>query len=179
MHNELNNRIEALEREVKELRADAKHWKANYHGLLSVSEEARLGEEIRTYERDFAAEKLANAEAERDRLAADKARLSKALRNIAEGNLGDAKWQANYDKIREVARAALSGSGSGWRNPLEHVVEFVAKMAWRTDPPNANNKLSDTERLSAIKYHPTVKHYGKPHIELAEREAAAPQQGGE
>lgn len=31
-----------------------------------------------------------------------------ALRNIAEGNLGDASWQANYDKIREVASAAIA-----------------------------------------------------------------------
>jgi hypothetical protein len=34
--------------------------------------------------------------------------LEKALRRIAEGNLGDAPWQANYDKIRAVAREALS-----------------------------------------------------------------------
>lgn len=31
-----------------------------------------------------------------------------ALRNIAEGNLGDGPGQANYERIREVARAALS-----------------------------------------------------------------------
>ena len=85
----------------------------------------------------------------------------------------------DYEKSIEEARAALSGSGSGWQNPLEHDVEFVAKMAWRTDPPNANNKLTDTERLSAIKYHPTIKGYAKPHIELAEREAASPSTAGE
>ncbi|RWL14858.1 MAG: hypothetical protein EOR57_31425 [Mesorhizobium sp.] len=34
--------------------------------------------------------------------------LYAALRNIYEGNLGDEPWQANYDKIRAVARAALS-----------------------------------------------------------------------
>lgn len=34
-------------------------------------------------------------------------RTRAALRNIAEGNLGDEPWQANYEKIREVARAAL------------------------------------------------------------------------
>jgi hypothetical protein len=33
--------------------------------------------------------------------------MERALRNIAEGNLGDAPWQANYDKIRAVAREAL------------------------------------------------------------------------
>lgn len=34
--------------------------------------------------------------------------LVEALRRIAEGNLGDAPWQANYAKIREVAKEALS-----------------------------------------------------------------------
>jgi len=53
---------------------------------------------------------------------------------------------------------------------LEHAVAFTAKMAWRTDPPNANNKLTDDERLSAIKYHPTIKEYGEPHIALAAQE---------
>lgn len=33
-------------------------------------------------------------------------RLRGELRRIAEGNLGDASWQANYEKIRDVARAA-------------------------------------------------------------------------
>ncbi len=89
------------------------------------------------------------------------------------------EWWAEYKKTHTSDRAALSGSGSGWQNPLEHAVEFVAKMAWRTDPPNANNKLTDTERLSAIKYHPTIKGYAKPHIELAEREAASPSTAGE
>lgn len=35
------------------------------------------------------------------------AELGAALRNIAEGNLGDDPWQANYRRIAEVARAAL------------------------------------------------------------------------
>ena len=35
--------------------------------------------------------------------------LEKALERIAEGNLGDAPWQADYAKVKEVARAALSG----------------------------------------------------------------------
>jgi hypothetical protein len=35
------------------------------------------------------------------------AEMEKALRAIAEGNLGDEGWQANYERIREVARAAL------------------------------------------------------------------------
>lgn len=36
--------------------------------------------------------------------------LRAALRNIAEGNLGDQPWQANYDRIRAVAVAALNNS---------------------------------------------------------------------
>lgn len=37
-------------------------------------------------------------------------RLRGELRRIAEGNLGDASWQANYEKIRDVARAALKAA---------------------------------------------------------------------
>ena len=36
--------------------------------------------------------------------------LVDALRNIAEGNLGDAAWQANYARIKDVARAALAAA---------------------------------------------------------------------
>lgn len=36
-------------------------------------------------------------------------------------------------------------------------VDFVTHMAWREDPPNANNKLTDKERLSAIKFYPSIK----------------------
>lgn len=35
--------------------------------------------------------------------------------------------------------------------------EFVVRWAWREDPPNANRKLTDGERLSAIKYYPRIK----------------------
>jgi len=34
--------------------------------------------------------------------------LEEALRKIAEGNLGNEPWQANYERIQEVARAALN-----------------------------------------------------------------------
>lgn len=40
---------------------------------------------------------------------------------------------------------------------LENGLEFVALWAWREDPPNANTKLTDAERISVIKHHPTVK----------------------
>ncbi len=36
--------------------------------------------------------------------------LEQALRNIAEGNLGPAPWQANYARIRQVAAEALAAS---------------------------------------------------------------------
>lgn len=55
---------------------------------------------------------------------------------------------------------------------LQRTIEFVARWAWRTDPPNANNKLTDSERLSAIKWHPTIKEFGEPHRALAKAEAA-------
>ena len=32
---------------------------------------------------------------------------ARAVEQIAEGNLGDASWQADYERIREVARSAL------------------------------------------------------------------------
>lgn len=59
------------------------------------------------------------------------------------------------------------------RDRLREAIEFIARWAWRTDPPNANNNLTDRERLSAIKYYPVIKKAAAPHIELAEREAAA------
>lgn len=36
--------------------------------------------------------------------------LEQALRNIAEGDLGDLPWQANYTRIRQVAAAALANA---------------------------------------------------------------------
>ena len=74
--------------------------------------------------------------------------------------------------------AALNAAGYVILSPGEvrgmerdrQAVEFAARWCWRTDPPNAHNKLTDAERLSVIKHHPTIKKYGQPHIELAERE---------
>lgn len=59
----------------------------------------------------------------------------------------------------------------GERDRLQSTVNFLVSMAWRTDPPNANNKLTDAERLSAIKFHPVVKKFAQPHIDLAAEEA--------
>jgi hypothetical protein len=53
---------------------------------------------------------------------------------------------------------------------LEPTVEFVARMAWRSDPPNANNPFTPAERFNAIQWHPTIREFGKPHRELAAKE---------
>lgn len=45
-----------------------------------------------------------------------------ALRRIAEGNLGDAPWQANYERIREVARAALTEQAN-IRSPMQSQIK--------------------------------------------------------
>ena len=52
----------ALRAENERLERDVAHWKANYNGLLEISEEARLGEEIRTYERDHEHDRAETAE---------------------------------------------------------------------------------------------------------------------
>lgn len=62
-----------------------------------------------------AREALTQEQAALDREIDDAARLAVALRSIAEGNLGDDPWQANYARIREVARAALSQPPVGER----------------------------------------------------------------
>jgi hypothetical protein len=40
-------------------------------------------------------------------------RLRGALRSVAEGNLGEAPWQANYGRLRDFARAALTEKHNG------------------------------------------------------------------
>jgi hypothetical protein len=61
---------------------------------------------------------------------------------------------------------------------LRAVIDFVARWAWRTDPPNATRKLSDADRLSIIRHHPTIRRAAQPHIDLAEDEARAKSEGG-
>lgn len=53
---------------------------------------------------------------------------------------------------------------------LKSILDSIASYAWRTDPPNANNKLTDSERLHMIKYHPAIYKLGAVHRELAEKE---------
>jgi hypothetical protein len=112
MHNELNNRIEALERDNAALRDnDAKMQ------LLHRQEDQLIAAERKVAE-----------------LEADKARLSEALRPFAdmadyldsetEGFADTDEFDLLYEdhlfhhfKVADfrAARAALSGSGSGWR----------------------------------------------------------------
>lgn len=85
-------------------------------------------------------QRMSDALAARD---AEVERLRAVLRNIAEGNLGDAPWQANYERIRSVARAALSvspapGEGDGWRDiktiPDEPTLAWVCGGSYFTEP---------------------------------------------
>lgn len=87
--------------------------------------------------------------------------------------------ERNYLEDR-VARAILADRAAQAERMarLEEAVNFVARWAWRTDPPHASRKLSDSDRLSCIKHHPTIKRAAKPHIELAEAEAARAALGG-
>lgn len=98
----------------------------------------------------------------------------------ATGEMVDA-WEEAYAKAPE-------GSGHVWawedaykamlaaaptppqQDDLRKAVEFVALWAWREDPPNANNKLTDSERLSAIKHYPGLR-------ALATRSASAWREG--
>lgn len=110
---------------------------------------------------------------------ADKARLSEALRNIAEGNLGDAPWQANYDKIREVARAVLSGSSSGWR-AMDSAPETGFFLAWSPDFPDMVSCWK-AEIFHQARKPGTPRHLSANHFTLWRPLdlPAAPQQGGE
>jgi hypothetical protein len=56
-------------------------------------------------------------------------RLRQALRNIAEGNLGDAPWQANYARIKEVAAEALATVAAANDEAFARWIEAAAKVA--------------------------------------------------
>ena len=81
---------------------------------------------------------------------------------VAEGKEGrdhdteDGEAQATRDlidqKILRLRRELLAAN---------QVIDFVTLWAWREDPPNANRKLTDTERLSAIKFYPSIKALAK------------------
>lgn len=56
---------------------------------------------------------------------------------------------------------------------VHQALEFVARMCWRTDPPNASRSMSEYERFDAIKHHPAIKAAAAPHRELAKSESTA------
>jgi hypothetical protein len=82
-------------------------------GTIHARSVARVGGFIEAQaaaQADYEARILAVLEPQPDPRDAVIARLVEALRNIAEGNLGDAAWQANYARIKDVARAALAAA---------------------------------------------------------------------
>ena len=68
-----------------------------------------------------------------------------ALRDCLNGN---AQSSADLERLKTE------------NDKLQEAVQFVARWAWREDQPNATNKLTDAERLSAIKHHPMIHQHG-------------------
>lgn len=73
---------------------------------------------------------------------------------------------------KKLLRSALLSAYERGRGERQEDIAFIARWAWRTDPPGSSRAMTDTERLSVIKYYPPVQGAAKEHIELAEREAA-------
>lgn len=164
-------------------------WLYNQNKSVLVDRIGRLereNAELRV-ERDTLAMHLDAKTILADRDKADKARLSEALRSIAEGNLGDASWQANYDRIREVARAALSGSGAGATPPSGEALDapcfgwkcnncgavFTAEQKVRRDENNGGPNCPHCKAYGQYTYRynlhqgdPCI-HCGTPHDEVA------------
>ncbi len=69
--------------------------------------------------------------------------LELALRGIAEGNLGEEPWQANYDKIRAVAKEALTRL-KGVLTPLNNK---GTTMTGKTEGVNAVNLMLEATAL--------------------------------
>lgn len=81
-------------------------------------------------------------------------------------------WRIFADELISALPAGYRIVGPGEVPEAIEAVEFVARWAWRSDPPGSTHVTTDAERLSVIKHYPTIKDYGNPHIELAEQEAA-------
>lgn len=90
--------------------------------------------------------------------------------NVRVRNPIDRKWEYFHGKIQDALRALNSDYKArilsaltpapdlqAENERLRAALEFVTLWAWREDPPNANRKLTDEERLSAIKYHPSIR----------------------
>jgi hypothetical protein len=90
----------------------------------------------------------------------------------AESELDKAQRERDAAQVMDRLQGARAVAAEAELAKAREALAFVAKMAWRTDPPNVVNNLTDEERLSAIKWHPTIREVSKPHRELAEREAA-------
>lgn len=118
---ELEARLAALQSENAELRAQAAYWEDRENKAIIRAEDLsrQLAEANERWEYF---QKLASEH--RDELERQLAERDAALRSIAEGNLGDDPWQANYAKIREVAHAALSGPGDGCRDMASALPEL-------------------------------------------------------
>ena len=59
--------------------------------------------------------------------------------------------QFRIDSITPLARAVDAADAKA-RRDQQQVIDFVRLWAWRENP-----KLTNTERLSAIKYHPAIR----------------------
>ena len=86
-------------------------------------------------------ERAERAEAER-KLAIEIANDILAGRTAAEAQVAELKG-----KLDEVQRRT---------NSFAMFARFACRMCYREDPPHAAHKLTDGERLNAIKYHPTM-----------------------
>ena len=73
------------------------------HDMIEDEQRVMIGAVLSAAERHYEAQSATIA-----RLNAEVERMREALCRIAEGNLGDDPWQANYRRIKQVALAALA-----------------------------------------------------------------------
>lgn len=71
----------------------------------------------------------------------------------------DPKYSVDPDILAEAANTTSALEARVME--LERTIEFVNRWAWRVDPENASHKLTDSERLSAIKYYPAIRTLSK------------------
>jgi len=89
------------------------------------------------------------------------------LRNVTEEDAYALPWtfgetcKEAADRIEQLERELAA---------MTQTFEFVVRQAWREDPPHANHKLTDTERLSAIKFYPRIKAAAQPHSETRQEQ---------
>jgi hypothetical protein len=202
IQHEAADRIEALEREVKELRADIEtFWKPQFDEQVERAEAAeaerdearislgeaehhlsnllaRIHRDGGHYEADHGAVKAAEDAnkivANLYAAEADKARLSETVAGLCD-------WIENEvgAELPFAARAALSGSVSGWR-AMDSAPETGFFLAWSPDFPDMVScwkaELFHQARKPGTPRHLSANHFTlwRP-LDLP----AAPQQGGE